>query len=121
MTPVGSSVLQSAPPDDQCSVAVGYQGWVNREVLMPCALFAAARAAALQGEDHHVLSQPADGLIAAGLEAAGEPAVLGHGAHHSHVCNRQGTFQTLSVQRSARTSSGGEFQMGFRRRGRHGD
>lgn len=90
MTPVSSSVVQSASPDEQRSVAMGYQGWVNGEVLVPGVRFAAVLAAisgvaALKRVHQHILSEPADGLIAAGLEAAGERAVLGHGAHHGHV------------------------------------
>lgn len=84
MTPVRSSVLHSAPPDEQRSVAVGDQGWVNGEVRLPAVLAAVSGAAALKRVHGHVLPEPANGLIVAGLEAAGQRAVLRHGAQHSH-------------------------------------
>lgn len=78
MTPIGSSVLQSAPPDGQCGVAVGHQGWVKGEALVQTVAGGAA-------VEQQVLSEPADGLVAAGPEAAGQHAVLRHAAHHRHL------------------------------------
>lgn len=76
MTPVSSSVLQAASPDDQRSVAMGDQGWVNGEARVPGVLAAGSGGAALKRVHRHLLPEPANGLVAAGLEAAGEHAVL---------------------------------------------
>lgn len=88
MTPVSSSVLESASPDDQCGVAVGYQGWVNGaaagELLVALIPAVLAAVAPYKGVHPQALSEPLNGFIAARMEAAGERAVLRHGAHHSH-------------------------------------
>lgn len=92
MTPVSSSVLESTSPDDQCSVAVGYQGWVNGDVsgqllvvLFSAVFVAISSIAPLKCVHHDTLSEPLNGFTAARTEAAGEHAFLRHGTHHSHV------------------------------------
>lgn len=88
MTPVSSSVLESTSPDDQRGVAVGYQGWVNGatsgELLVDLISVVLAAFAPCKGVHPQALSEPLNGFIAARMEAAGEHAVLRHGAHHSH-------------------------------------
>lgn len=79
MTPVHAPVLETALPEDQRGVAVGYQVWKNggtsSKLLVLMVLLAAVTViiveVSLEAVHHIILSEPLDGLFAAGLKAAG--------------------------------------------------
>lgn len=93
MAPVGAPVLEAALPEDQRGVPEGHQsrehGDTSGELLELDALLAAAVLVdiiiQLQLVDHHILSEPPDSRLVAGLEFAGEPAVLRNQARDSDV------------------------------------
>lgn len=94
VTPVRASVLETTPPEDERGVATGYQVWENGgsagELLVLEVLFAAVLVLVLVIVPlilvhHHVLPEPLDGLLAAGLEAAGEHALLRNKARHGDI------------------------------------
>lgn len=102
MTPVGASVLEITPPEDQGGVPAGYEAWKNgrtpTELFVVRVLLAAAAVVVVivvivivvvsfsfKLVHHLVLSEPLDGLLAAGLEAAGEHALLGNKARHGDI------------------------------------
>lgn len=83
MTPVRASVLETSPPEDQRGVALGYQVWENGaagEMLVLVVVIVP-----LELVHHHVLSEPLDGFLAAGLEAAGQHALLRNEARHHDI------------------------------------
>lgn len=78
MTPVCASVFEAAPPQDQGGVAFRYLlqrdgGALSELLLLEIVL---AGAVPLKLVQQHILSEPLDGLVLAGLEVAGESAVL---------------------------------------------
>jgi len=91
MTPVSAPVFKTTPPKDHGGIAVGYLDWRNRgassEQLMLEMLFAAAVVVVLPLKlvHHHVLSEPLDGRLTAGLEVAGEHTLLRNKAGHGDV------------------------------------
>lgn len=93
MTPVHAPVLENAVPEHQGGIAARQQRLKNVgpstemimiEILLMIEILV----------DHHVLPEPFNGLVAAGLEAAGEQTILRKNAHHIHIWRRRVKMRT---------------------------